>query len=32
MPAVGKTWNDTQLNALIEYLGQRFKQGGGSGG
>jgi cytochrome c oxidase subunit 2 len=32
MPAVGKTWNDTQLNALIEYLGQRFKQGGASGG
>ena len=32
MPAVGKTWNDTQLNALIEYLGQRFKQGGSTGG
>jgi cytochrome c oxidase subunit 2 len=32
MPAVGKTWNDTQLNALIEYLRSRFAQGGGSGG
>jgi cytochrome c oxidase subunit II len=32
MPAVGQNWDDTQLNALIEYLGQRFKQGGGSGG
>jgi cytochrome c oxidase subunit 2 len=32
MPAVGKTWNDTQLKALLEYLRTRFKQGGGSGG
>ncbi len=32
MPAVGKSWNDTQLNALLEYLGKRFVQGGGSGG
>jgi cytochrome c oxidase subunit II len=32
MPAVGQGWNDTQLNALIEYLDQRFGQGGGSGG
>ena len=32
MPAVGQNWNETQLNALIEYLGQRFGQGGGSGG
>jgi mono/diheme cytochrome c family protein len=32
MPAVGQTWNDTQLNALIEYLGRRFGQGGDSGG
>jgi cytochrome c oxidase subunit 2 len=32
MPAVGQTWNDTQLNALVEYLGKRFGQGGGSGG
>jgi cytochrome c oxidase subunit II len=32
MPAVGQNWNDTQLNALIAYLGKRFKQGGGSGG
>ncbi len=32
MPAVGQGWNDTQLNALIEYLGKRFMQGGGSGG
>jgi cytochrome c oxidase subunit II len=32
MPAVGKDWNETQLNALFEYLQQRFKQGGSSGG
>jgi cytochrome c oxidase subunit 2 len=32
MPAVGQTWSDTQMNALTEYLGQRFNQGGGSGG
>lgn len=32
MPAVGQGWNDTQLNALIEYLDRRFGQGGGSGG
>ena len=32
MPAVGQGWADTQLNALIEYLDQRFGQGGGSGG
>jgi cytochrome c oxidase subunit 2 len=32
MPAVGQGWNDRQLNALIAYLGQRFGQGGGSGG
>jgi cytochrome c oxidase subunit II len=32
MPAVGKDWNETQLNALFAYLQQRFKQGGGSGG
>jgi len=32
MPAVGKTWNDTQLNALLDYLKTRFKTGGGSGG
>lgn len=32
MPAVGQDWNETQLNALIEYLGNRFKQGGGGGG
>jgi cytochrome c oxidase subunit 2 len=31
MPAVGKTWNDTQLNALLDYLRTRFK-GGASGG
>ena len=31
MPAVGKTWNDTQLNALLDYLRTRFK-GGSSGG
>lgn len=31
MPAVGKTWNDTQLNALFDYLRTRFK-GGASGG
>jgi cytochrome c oxidase subunit II len=29
MPAVGKDWNDMQLNALFQYLHQRF--GGGSG-
>ncbi len=32
MPAVGKSWNDPQLNALVEYLQKRFKQGGGGGG
>jgi cytochrome c oxidase subunit 2 len=32
MPAVGKTWNDTQLNALFGYLKTRFKQGGAGGG
>jgi cytochrome c oxidase subunit 2 len=32
MPAVGKTWNDTQLKALFGYLRTRFEQGGGSGG
>ncbi len=32
MPAVGQNWNDIQLNALLEYLQKRFKQGGGSGG
>jgi cytochrome c oxidase subunit 2 len=31
MPAVGKTWNETQLNALLDYLRTRFK-GGSSGG
>ena len=31
MPAVGKTWNDTQLKALLDYLHTRFK-GGSSGG
>lgn len=32
MPAVGQTWNQTQLNALIEYLQKQVAQGGGSGG
>jgi cytochrome c oxidase subunit II len=32
MPAVGKTWGDTQLNATIAYLKKRFVQGGGGGG
>jgi cytochrome c oxidase subunit 2 len=32
MPAVGKTWSDEQLNAVIDYLQKRFKAGGGSGG
>jgi cytochrome c oxidase subunit II len=32
MPAVGKTWNDAQLNALLDYLRTRFKGGGSSGG
>jgi cytochrome c5 len=32
MPAVGKTWSDEQMNAVIDYLQKRFKSGGGSGG
>ena len=32
MPAVGKTWSDEQLKAVIDYLGKRFGSGGGSGG
>jgi cytochrome c oxidase subunit 2 len=32
MPAVGKTWSDDQMNATIDYLQQRFVQGGGGGG
>ena len=32
MPAVGKTWSDAQLKATLDYLRQRFKAGGGSGG
>jgi cytochrome c oxidase subunit II len=32
MPAVGKDWSATQLNATIDYLQKRFAQGGGSGG
>jgi cytochrome c oxidase subunit 2 len=32
MPAVGKTWRDTQLNATLDYLRKRFKAGGGGGG
>jgi len=32
MPAVGKTWNEAQLSALMAYLQKRFKQGGASGG
>jgi cytochrome c oxidase subunit II len=32
MPAVGKNWSATQLNATIDYLRNRFTQGGGSGG
>jgi cytochrome c oxidase subunit II len=31
MPAVGKSWNDTQLNALLQYLTKRFKVGGSGG-
>ena len=31
MPAVGKSWNDTQLNALLRYLAKRFKVGGSGG-
>ena len=27
----GQDWNDTQLNALLEYLAKRFKGGGGGG-
>jgi len=32
MPAVGKTWSDEQLKAMLDYLGKRFSSGGGSGG
>jgi cytochrome c oxidase subunit II len=32
MPAVGATWSDKQLNALLDYLQKRFNAGGGSGG
>ena len=32
MPAVGKTWSDKQLNALLDYLQKRFNAGGSSGG
>ncbi len=32
MPAVGKTWSDEQLKATLDYLRNRFKAGGGSGG
>lgn len=31
MPAVGRTWNETQLNALLDYLRTRFKGGAGGG-
>jgi cytochrome c oxidase subunit 2 len=32
MPAVGKTWDDRQLNATIQYLRGRFAPKGGGGG
>jgi len=32
MPAVGKTWSDKQLNALLDYLQKRFNAGGSGGG
>ena len=32
MPAVGATWSDKQLNALLDYLQKRFNAGGSSGG
>jgi cytochrome c oxidase subunit II len=32
MPAVGATWSDKQLNALLDYLQKRFNAGGGGGG
>jgi mono/diheme cytochrome c family protein len=32
MPAVGATWSDKQLHALLDYLQKRFNAGGGSGG
>jgi cytochrome c oxidase subunit 2 len=32
MPAVGRTWSDAQLKALLDYLQKRFHAGGGSGG
>jgi cytochrome c oxidase subunit II len=32
MPAVGRTWSDAQLKAVLDYLQKRFHTGGGSGG
>ena len=32
MPAVGTTWDDTQLSATLAYLKKRFHPGGSSGG
>jgi cytochrome c oxidase subunit 2 len=32
MPAVGRDWSDSQLDATIDYLQKRFKAGGGGGG
>jgi cytochrome c oxidase subunit II len=32
MPAVGATWSDKQLNAVLDYLQKRFNAGGSSGG
>jgi mono/diheme cytochrome c family protein len=32
MPAVGKDWPQTELDATIAYLRQRFVQGSGGGG
>jgi cytochrome c oxidase subunit 2 len=32
MPAVGSDWSDSQMNALLAYVKQRFKLGGSGGG
>jgi cytochrome c oxidase subunit 2 len=32
MPAVGKDWSDQEIDALLAYLQQRFKQGSSGGG
>jgi mono/diheme cytochrome c family protein len=32
MPAIGEEWDDRQMEALTDYLRERFAQEGGSGG